>query len=150
MAIYGRSGTVFNSINVTPLTDVFLVLLVIMILIVPLTKDRCVLKIDPPGRGCPVVPNTDQKYLTIEIAVDGTVKFNGQKLDPADSFSIEEKIRAEQKKAGKKDLPLCLVSNPMAKQKQVVAVMDAAAGAGVPNLKVELSTAEMVPNTSSK
>ena len=43
----GAVGDQFTDINVTPLTDVFLVLLVIMILIAPLI-DKSDLKIKPP------------------------------------------------------------------------------------------------------
>ena len=43
----GTVGEEFSEINVTPLTDVFLVLLVIMILIAPLI-DKSDLKIKPP------------------------------------------------------------------------------------------------------
>ena len=50
MAIGGRAGEVFTEINVTPLTDVFLVLLVIMILIAPLVNTT-VLKVEPPSKG---------------------------------------------------------------------------------------------------
>ena len=45
----GGGGGTFTEINVTPLTDVFLVLLVIMILIAPLI-DKSDLKIKPPER----------------------------------------------------------------------------------------------------
>ena len=47
MSIGAVSGQEFTEINVTPLTDVFLVLLVIMILIAPLI-DKSELKIKPP------------------------------------------------------------------------------------------------------
>jgi len=45
----GGGGGTFTEINVTPLTDVFLVLLVIMILIAPLI-DKSDLKIKPPEK----------------------------------------------------------------------------------------------------
>lgn len=47
MAMGSASGEEFSEINVTPLTDVFLVLLVIMILIAPLI-DKSELSIKPP------------------------------------------------------------------------------------------------------
>ena len=55
MAMGGRAGDIFTEINVTPLTDVFLVLLVIMILISPLSN-QTVLKVEPPTPGKAILP----------------------------------------------------------------------------------------------
>ena len=94
MAMGGRTGETFTEINVTPLTDVFLVLLVIMILVAPLVN-QTVLKVDPPQQSS-----------------------------------------SQQQKASNNDLPLNLQSDADALQKHVVAVMDAAAGAGIKRMRV--------------
>jgi hypothetical protein len=44
-------------------------------------------------------------------------------------------IEVEQKKVGKKDIPLNLICSPDATQKYVVAVMDAAAEAGIKEIE---------------
>ena len=79
MAIGGRAGESFTEINVTPLTDVFLVLLVIMILIAPLVN-QAVLKVDPPQSG----PNQqqekpkDEPKLNVDVSKTGEIKINNQ------------------------------------------------------------------------
>lgn len=132
----GKAGDQFTDINVTPLTDVFLVLLVIMILVAPLVNSS-VLKVDPPAASSskPSEPEKGPK-IEVEVTKDGIVKLNGQSVVPPDSMHIQEAIKAEQAKAGTEDIPLNLASDADALQKYVVAVMDAAAGAGVKRMRV--------------
>lgn len=138
MAIGGRSGESFTDINVTPLTDVFLVLLVIMILVAPLVN-QTVLKVDPPQApsNSQAKPDEDRgPKLNIDVTSAGVVTLNGRPINPPDSFTIQQAIAAEQQKAGTPDLPLNLQSEADAMQKHVVAVMDAAAGAGIKRMRV--------------
>ena len=138
MAIGGRAGESFSDINVTPLTDVFLVLLVIMILIAPLVN-QTVLKVDPPqapSANQQKPPDEKGPKIHIDVSDKGGVTLNGQAVQPADSFTIQTRIAAEQQKAGTPDIPLELQSDADAQQKYVVAVMDAAAGAGIKRMRV--------------
>ena len=136
MAMGGRAGDQFTDINVTPLTDVFLVLLVIMILVAPLVN-QTVLKVDPPQASSsqPQKPDNEAK-LDFYVSSAGVVKLNGQAISPPDSQTIQQAIHNEQQKQGKDDLPLNLSSDGDAMQKYVVAVMDAAAGAGIKRMRV--------------
>jgi len=136
MAMGGKAGEVFTDINVTPLTDVFLVLLVIMILIAPLVN-QTVLKVEPPSTNA-AQPRQAEKgpSLNVEVTTQGTIKINGQIANPPDTVGVTKVIKAEQTKAGKQDLPLNLSSDADALQKYVVAVMDAAAGCGIKQLRV--------------
>ena len=136
MAMGGKAGEVFTDINVTPLTDVFLVLLVIMILIAPLVN-QTVLKVEPPSTNSSQNKQADKgPSLNIEVTAQNTIKLNGQLINPPDTLSVMKAIQAEQTKAGKKDLPLNLSSDGDALQKYVVTVMDAAAGSGIKQLRV--------------
>ncbi len=136
MAMGGKAGEVFTEINVTPLTDVFLVLLVIMILIAPLVN-QAVLKVDPPqvGQKQPDQKKDDDK-ITADVLKTGEIKINGQVMTPGDTTTIMRAIQAEQTKTGKKDLPLILNSDEDALQKHVVAVMDAAAGCNITKMSI--------------
>jgi biopolymer transport protein ExbD/biopolymer transport protein TolR len=136
MAMGGRTGETFTDINVTPLTDVFLVLLVIMILVAPLVN-QTVLKVDPPQAASnqPSKPDNEAK-LDVYVSSAGVVKLNGNPINPPDSLTIQQAIHNEQLKQGKDDLPLNLSSDADAMQKYVVAVMDAAAGAGIKRMRV--------------
>lgn len=132
----GRAGEVFTEINVTPLTDVFLVLLVIMILIAPLVN-QTVLKVDPPQ---PPGPNKNQDEkgpkINVDVSAQGIIRVNGKPVNPPDVIGVMGAIKAEQAAAGKQDLPLNLSSDGDALQKHVVAVMDAAAGCNITQLRV--------------
>ncbi len=132
----GKSGEIFTDINVTPLTDVFLVLLVIMILVAPLVN-MSVLKVDPPvaSSSRPAEPDKGPK-IDVSVTAAGTVTVNGQNVTPVDTQHVQQVIQAEQQKAGTEDLPLNLSSDADALQKYVVAVMDAAAGAGIKRMRV--------------
>jgi biopolymer transport protein ExbD len=136
MAMGGRAGDIFTEINVTPLTDVFLVLLVIMILIAPLVN-QTVLKVDPPNQGAtpPPPPNKNDPHVDVDVDAQGIIKINGRVV-PSDEMSIAAAIKAEQDKAGKEDIPLNLQSDAETQQKYVVAVMDAAAGLKIKQLHV--------------
>jgi biopolymer transport protein ExbD/biopolymer transport protein TolR len=129
-------GESFTEINVTPLTDVFLVLLVIMILIAPLVN-QTVLKVDPPqavGKTPP--PKDDGPKLDVHVTAQNTIVINNVPINPPDTLGVAAFIKQEQAKAQKTDMPLNLQSDDDALQKYVVAVMDAAAGCGIKQLRV--------------
>jgi biopolymer transport protein ExbD/biopolymer transport protein TolR len=135
MAMGGKAGEVFTEINVTPLTDVFLVLLVIMILIAPLVN-QAVLKVEPPSQGA-AKPNEEKgPKIDVHVAANGTITLNGQVVNPPSTEGVTRAIQAEQQKAGKQDIPVNLQSDGDALQKYVVAVMDAAAGCKIKQLRV--------------
>jgi biopolymer transport protein ExbD/biopolymer transport protein TolR len=135
MAMGGRAGDIFTEINVTPLTDVFLVLLVIMILIAPLVN-QTVLKVNAPVHSNqPPPPPKNEPKIDAEVSANGQIKINGNVV-PSDETSVWNAIKAEQTKAGKEDIPLNLQSDGDAQQKFVVMVMDAAAGLKIVHLNV--------------
>jgi biopolymer transport protein ExbD len=136
MAIGGRAGEAFTEINVTPLTDVFLVLLVIMILIAPLVN-QSVLKVVPPSSGAAnKTPPDKGPKIDVEVQASGVVKVNQQTLNQPDTAAIVNAIKTEQQKAGKEDLPLNLSAEGDSLQKYSVHVMDAAAGCNIKQLHV--------------
>jgi len=107
-----------------------------MILVAPLVN-QTVLKVDPPQASSsqPQKPDNEAK-LDFYVSSAGVVKLNGQAISPPDSQTIQQAIHNEQQKQGKDDLPLNLSSDGDAMQKYVVAVMDAAAGAGIKRMRV--------------
>lgn len=131
----GKAGEVFTEINVTPLTDVFLVLLVIMILIAPLVN-QAVLKVDPPGQSAKTdKPPEKEVKIDCDVLKTGEIKING-KVVQADTMAVMTAIKAIQQEAGKNDLPLILNSDEDALQKYVVAVMDGAAGCNIKKMSI--------------
>ena len=142
MAFSSGSGgrQVFTEINITPLTDVFLVLLIIMILIAPLINQSS-LKVEPPiaqhGKA-----EQQNKTITVEVSKEGVIAINGTKV--SDQFTPQIKIqelvsnalKIEFDKFGTKDIPVAVRADQEARQKYVVAVLDAAAGTGVKKLRI--------------
>ena len=135
MAMGGKAGELFTDINITPLTDVFLVLLVIMILIAPLVN-QTVLKVDPPNPNPGPPPEDKGPKIDVQVTTQGVIRVNGRPVSPPDTRGVATAIQAEQAKAGNKDIPLNLSSEADALQKYVVAVMDAAAGCGIKQMRV--------------
>jgi len=88
----GAVGESFTEINITPLTDVFLVLLVIMILIAPLI-DKSELKIKPPETYYATKENSRTKTIMIDVAKDGEIAINGKKITDTTPEGIQASFR---------------------------------------------------------
>ena len=134
MSIGAASGQEFAEINVTPLTDVFLVLLVIMILIAPLI-DKSELKIKPPETHNAKKPE-ESKGISIDIDKEGRIAISGRFVANADVPTIQQAIMDFRKRIGNKDISCTLNADGDAKQREVVNVMTAAAAAGIKRMRV--------------
>lgn len=135
MSVGGDSGSTFEEINVTPLTDVFLVLLVIMILIAPII-DKSDLKIKPPDTRN-AKKEEESKGITIDIDKDGNIAVNAKAVAKgATSEDLQALLKDFQKKTGKEDVPVTVNADSESKQRDVVAVMTAAAAVGIKRMRV--------------
>ncbi|MGD9581754.1 MAG: ExbD/TolR family protein [Vampirovibrionia bacterium] len=70
----------FNEINITPLTDIFLVLLIIMMVIAPLL-DQQGLNLAVPQLGAPPDDKKDYKIITVDITDTGVISIDGKSVD---------------------------------------------------------------------
>src|SRR5580704_16147594 len=102
MTMGAAAGQEFSEINVTPLTDVFLVLLVIMILIAPLI-DKSELKIKPPETQHAKKPD-ESKGIFIDIDREGQIAVNGRAIGATDPASIQQRIEEFLRRSGKRDI----------------------------------------------
>ena len=130
----GAAGDEFADINVTPLTDVFLVLLVIMILIAPLI-DKSDLIIKPP-ESTNAKKVDESKGISIDIDKEGQMAINGNFVDSKDPAAVKERIMEIVKKLGNKDVPCTVNADGDSKERVVVEVMTAAAEAGLKRMRV--------------
>lgn len=118
----------FSEINITPLTDIFLVLLIIMMVIAPLL-DQQGLNLAVPQIGVPD-QKKDFKVITVDIDTAGKLNIDGKVIEK-DKLIPTIKSMQKEKKDG-----LIIEADPESKHQDVVFVMDAARSAGVENISL--------------
>ncbi|HUN25342.1 MAG TPA: biopolymer transporter ExbD [Steroidobacteraceae bacterium] len=87
----GGSGEEMCDINTTPLIDVMLVLLVMLIITLPIMTHA--VKLDMPNANNPPPPNERPEVIDLEIDFDGTVVWNGnvvKNIDTLDGYFRDE------------------------------------------------------------
>lgn len=131
----GAVGESFTDINITPLTDVFLVLLVIMILIAPLI-DKSELKIKPPETIHAKKENSRTKTIMIDVDTAGSVAVNGRKIEDTSPEGIQAVIQDTMAKIGQQEIPVTVNADGDCKQKDVINIMTACAALGIKRMRV--------------
>jgi biopolymer transport protein ExbD len=137
----GSGGSDFSEINITPLTDVFLILFLIMVVIAPMINETS-LPIQPPQAKNGVNADTKGKVINLEISADGLIAINGKKLspDPIAPERVNEMVTAEltllRQDASYIEAPLNVVADAETKQKYLVGALDAASGLGVKKINI--------------
>ncbi len=123
-----RERNTFNEINITPLTDIFLVLLIIMMVIAPLL-DQQGLNLSVPN-NVEVTEVKDNKLLNITVTNDDRFFLGDNEIRP-------EKLEALIKDSSK-DFPdgVMILAQPESTHGAVVKVMDSARNAGVTNVSI--------------
>jgi len=122
----------FNEINITPLTDIFLVLLIIMMVIAPSfqSMDNNI-KMPEVNSGVAV----EEKNATVSLTKEGEFFLNGEKVD--DEFSLEEKLIYIADNTGANDKKEVVVkADAQAKSSEIMKIMRAAQAAGFEKLIV--------------
>ena len=124
-----RERNTFNEINITPLTDIFLVLLIIMMVIAPLL-DQQGLNLTVPENVAEGKVQKDTKILTVDVSSDNRYYINGEEI-PADS--LENTLKAQAK-----DFPdgLMIQTDGNSTHGAVVRVMDSARNSGITSISV--------------
>lgn len=124
-----RNRTEFNEINITPLTDIFLVLLIIMMVIAPML-DQQGLNLTVPENVAQEQVKDDVKILTVRVSADDLYYINGSEIQANDL----EKTIAELVK----DYPdgLMIETDGDATHGAVVKLMDSARNSGVTSISV--------------
>lgn len=121
-----EDGSVSPEMNTTPLIDVMLVLLVMLIITIPVQTHA--VKLDMPAGPPPPQTNVvEPEVITIEVDFDGTVIWNGTVLN-----SREEMEQQMQLKAAQSPQPeVHLRPNKLVKYKYVAAVLASAQRLGL-------------------
>jgi biopolymer transport protein ExbD len=124
MSAGGDDGDVMVEMNTTPLIDVMLVLLIMLIITIPIQTHE--VKLDLPG-GNPPARVTEPVVVTIDVDFDGTLFWNGTQL--ADKPALEALMQTA---AAQPEQPeIHLRPNKLVAYRNVIAVMASAQRLGL-------------------
>ena len=119
----------FNEINITPLTDIFLVLLIIMMVIAPMLDQQGL------NLAVPEVVNQEQiskdtKIMNVVITEDNRILWDGQ---PIETANLEEFFTEHNK-----DFPdgLLIQADDDSEHGTIVKVMDSARNTGITSISL--------------
>ena len=121
----GGGGGLTNDINVTPMIDVLLVLLIIFMLVVPMARKAIDVQLpDPTPTTAPANPNPDQ--IVLSVNKDGSFAVNKEAV-------TKERLLARLKEIydPRPDKIIFVKGEPTVKYQDVIYAMDIARGAGV-------------------
>jgi biopolymer transport protein TolR len=118
------SGTVQSDINVTPMIDVLLVLLIIFMITQPLSRLALDVQVPPPDT--PMTNKAPPSQIVLELGNDGGYAINGQ---PVPKDQLDTQIHAIYDQRPAKLLFIKAGTNRL--YQDVIDAMDVARGAGV-------------------
>ena len=119
----------FNEINITPLTDIFLVLLILMMVIAPIL-DQQGLSLAVPEYVEQNQTNKDSKILTITVTSDNRYLINNSEISQGELLStLKDKI------ASNPD-GMLIQADGNSSHEYVVKLMDNARNAGVTSISI--------------
>ena len=118
---------VMGEMNTTPLIDVMLVLLVMLIITIPIQLHSVDLNL-PTGKAPPAI--SEPEIVRIDIDFDGTVLWNGELVD--DQAALETRMRERAVMSVQPEIHLR--PNKLVKYECVAAVMAAAQRLGLKKL----------------
>lgn len=108
----------FTEINITPLTDIFLVLLIIMMVVAP-TFQSADKSINVPEINSGVA--VEQRNATVSVTKEGKMYINGKKINPS---NLANELVAIKPSLEKKEV--VVKADEKARSSEIMQIMDAA------------------------
>ncbi len=123
----------FNEINITPLTDIFLVLLIIMMVIAPLLDQQGLNLTVPENVSEETVKNKENKILTVVVTADNRYYIGDEEVSVSE---LEGVLQAQAK-----NYPdgMLIRTDGDATHGAVVKVMDCARNSGITAISISES-----------
>ena len=120
----GGGGGLTNDINVTPMIDVLLVLLIIFMLVVPMSRKAIDLQLPDPTENTPLANPPPQ--IVLEVLPGEKFLLNKEPLNKQTLFKRLKEIYDP-----RPEKIIFVKGDPKAKYSEVIYAMDIARGAGV-------------------
>jgi|ERR1700730_10760896 biopolymer transport protein TolR len=130
MDLGGAKGGVKSDINVTPLVDVMLVLLIIMMLVAPLLQQGITVTL-PKATNSVDKPET-RGQTTVAISVDKHIYLNAKEVEDKDKLGEIVKMLLEDKKSDEK--VVFIKADQAVDYGSVMAAMDQLRAAGIEDM----------------
>jgi biopolymer transport protein TolR len=127
MDVGGAKGGIKSDINVTPLVDVMLVLLIIMMIVAPLLQKGANVRLPLASNSGPKPETQDQ--VVIAITADGGFWLNGIRIPDTDL-----RQRTEDALEGKKERVILIRADEDAQYGRVMEAMDELRAAGIEDM----------------
>jgi len=126
-----RARDTFNEINITPLTDIFLVLLIIMMVIAPMLDQQGLNLTVPENVAEEQVQNKDSKIMTVMVDEDDNYYIDGNQIS---ADNLEETIKSQAA-----DYPdgLLIKTDADSSHGAMVKVMDSARNSGITSISID-------------
>ena len=121
----------FNEINITPLTDIFLVLLIIMMVIAPMLDQQGLNLTVPENVAEQQMQNKESKIMTVMVDADDNYYIEGEIIS---ADNLEESIRSQ---AQNYPDGLLIRTDADSSHGAMVKVMDSARNSGITSISID-------------
>ena len=135
MDVGGSRGGVRSDINITPLVDVVLVLLIIFMVLTPVLLKQMEVNVPQKDTNVEVKPQITTEQVVLRIEADGRISINHEAVS---QDQLSEKVRTIF--APRREKVLFFDVDDRANYGLVVRVMDTCRGAGVKTLGIMTRT----------
>lgn len=133
------SSGIRSDINVTPLVDVVLVLLIIFMVVMPLLEKELPVKIpEIEKQNTPITPEVQDSQVVVQIKDGGKIFLNSEEMTQA---QFGERIQTIAK-THKKDEPVFFDAEDSANYGSAISVLDLIRSAGIEKIGMMMPDAE--------